>query len=168
MHRCIISCNWPQYIYGNGYFVFVRATGYKMYGTQYKDQLSEVIRRAAELCDCLQCFFVLHSMGGGKFSSHSFTCYIIAIVYYLWTMLFMPALLHLEVSAIENKMHAHFVQHISDSVLKKKVTDTFPRLVGYCMCGVSPIILLTSDHSMADVINIMQAFTFKNISSYPF
>ncbi|BFZ11050.1 hypothetical protein BsWGS_14089 [Bradybaena similaris] len=41
------------------------ATGYKMYGTQYKDQLSEVIRRAAELCDCLQCFFVLHSMGGG-------------------------------------------------------------------------------------------------------
>ena len=38
-----------------------------MYGSQYRDQLSEVIRRAAEFCDCLQCFFVLHSMGGGKF-----------------------------------------------------------------------------------------------------
>ncbi|XP_061166870.1 tubulin epsilon chain-like [Saccostrea echinata] len=41
------------------------AVGHKMYGTMYKEKLSEVIRRAAEFCDCLQCFFVLHSMGGG-------------------------------------------------------------------------------------------------------
>ena len=37
-----------------------------MYGQQYREQISEVIRRAAELCDCLQCFFVIHSMGGGR------------------------------------------------------------------------------------------------------
>lgn len=43
-----------------------RAVGHKMYGTQYREKLSETIRRAAEFCDCLQCFFVLHSMGGGK------------------------------------------------------------------------------------------------------
>ncbi|XP_005103226.1 tubulin epsilon chain [Aplysia californica] len=41
------------------------ATGHHLYGTQYKEQISEVVRRAAEFCDCLQCFFVLHSMGGG-------------------------------------------------------------------------------------------------------
>ncbi|XP_055871361.1 tubulin epsilon chain-like isoform X2 [Biomphalaria glabrata] len=41
------------------------ATGHKMYGSQYKEQLSEAVRRAAEFCDCLQCFFVIHSMGGG-------------------------------------------------------------------------------------------------------
>ncbi|CAL1535064.1 unnamed protein product [Lymnaea stagnalis] len=41
------------------------ATGHKMYGSQYRENLSEVVRRAAEFCDCLQCFFVLHSMGGG-------------------------------------------------------------------------------------------------------
>ncbi|XP_070209255.1 tubulin epsilon chain-like [Littorina saxatilis] len=41
------------------------AVGHKMYGPQYREQLSDVIRRAAEFCDCLQCFFVIHSMGGG-------------------------------------------------------------------------------------------------------
>ncbi|KAL3889878.1 hypothetical protein ACJMK2_002200 [Sinanodonta woodiana] len=41
------------------------AVGNKMYGVQYHDQLSEVVRRSAEFCDCLQCFFILHSMGGG-------------------------------------------------------------------------------------------------------
>ena len=41
------------------------ATGHKEYGTKYKDDLVEVIRRAAEQCDCLQCFFIIHSMGGG-------------------------------------------------------------------------------------------------------
>ena len=40
--------------------------GHKMYGRQYREQISESVRRAAELCDCLQCFFVKHSMGGGK------------------------------------------------------------------------------------------------------
>ena len=37
-----------------------------MYGQQYREQISEVIRHAAELCDCLQCFFLIHSMGGGN------------------------------------------------------------------------------------------------------
>ncbi|KAL5014922.1 hypothetical protein ScPMuIL_009192 [Solemya velum] len=41
------------------------AVGHMMYGAQYKDKLCETIRRAAEFCDCLQCFFVIHSMGGG-------------------------------------------------------------------------------------------------------
>ena len=39
-----------------------------MYGQQYREQISEVIRHAAELCDCLQCFFLIHSMGGGEFN----------------------------------------------------------------------------------------------------
>ncbi|ESP03419.1 hypothetical protein LOTGIDRAFT_224456 [Lottia gigantea] len=41
------------------------AVGNKMYGGQYGEMISETIRRAAEHCDCLQCFFILHSMGGG-------------------------------------------------------------------------------------------------------
>ena len=41
------------------------ATGHKVYGFQYREHISDIIRRAAEFCDCLQCFFLLHSMGGG-------------------------------------------------------------------------------------------------------
>lgn len=41
------------------------AVGNKEYGNLYKDQIIEQVRKAAEACDCLQCFFVLHSMGGG-------------------------------------------------------------------------------------------------------
>ena len=37
----------------------------KEYGMKYRDELTEVVRRAAEQCDCLQCFFIIHSMGGG-------------------------------------------------------------------------------------------------------
>ena len=55
-----------------------------MYGQQYREQISEVIRHAAELCDCLQCFFLIHSMGGGqclkfvaKMWKCSVTCYCI-------------------------------------------------------------------------------------------
>lgn len=29
----------------------------------------EKLRKAAEHCDCLQCFFIIHSMGGGKDTS---------------------------------------------------------------------------------------------------
>ena len=43
-----------------------RAVGNMMYGTQYHDQISETVRKAAEYCDSLQSFFILHSMGGGK------------------------------------------------------------------------------------------------------
>ena len=55
-------------------FVFLyifRAVGNKMYGGQYRDHLSETLRKSAELCDCLQSFFILHSMGGGKKSCDS-------------------------------------------------------------------------------------------------
>ncbi|XP_023230208.1 tubulin epsilon chain-like [Centruroides sculpturatus] len=41
------------------------AVGHKEYGSQYEEKISELIRREAEKCDCLQCFFLLHSMGGG-------------------------------------------------------------------------------------------------------
>ena len=39
-----------------------------MYGSQYEEKVLETIRHAAELCDSLQCFFLLHSMGGGILS----------------------------------------------------------------------------------------------------
>lgn len=41
------------------------AVGHKLYGSQYREQIVENVRRTAEQCDCLQCFFVIHSMGGG-------------------------------------------------------------------------------------------------------
>ena len=42
------------------------AVGHMMYGPRYREQISETVRRAAEACDCLQCFFVIHSLGGGE------------------------------------------------------------------------------------------------------
>ncbi len=36
------------------------------YGSAYREQIVDKLRRAAEHCDCLQCFFLVHSMGGGK------------------------------------------------------------------------------------------------------
>ena len=45
---------------------FFRAVGNKMYGNQYRQEILDSVRRAAEFCDCLQCFFIIHSMGGGK------------------------------------------------------------------------------------------------------
>ncbi|XP_071804090.1 tubulin epsilon chain-like [Asterias amurensis] len=41
------------------------AVGNKVYGVRYREHISECVRRAAEQCDCLQCFFITHSMGGG-------------------------------------------------------------------------------------------------------
>ncbi|XP_053164094.1 tubulin epsilon chain isoform X4 [Hemicordylus capensis] len=41
------------------------AVGHKMYGSQYRESIVERLRRTAEHCDCLQCFFIIHSMGGG-------------------------------------------------------------------------------------------------------
>jgi len=32
---------------------------------QYRESIGEAIRRAAEMCDSLQSFFLLHSLGGG-------------------------------------------------------------------------------------------------------
>ncbi|KAA3672099.1 tubulin epsilon [Paragonimus westermani] len=41
------------------------AVGNCYYGHQYHEELVDVIRKATELCDCLQCFFLIHSLGGG-------------------------------------------------------------------------------------------------------
>ncbi|XP_028903523.1 tubulin epsilon chain isoform X2 [Ornithorhynchus anatinus] len=41
------------------------AVGHKTFGRQYRERIVEKLRKTAEHCDCLQCFFVLHSMGGG-------------------------------------------------------------------------------------------------------
>lgn len=41
------------------------AVGHLEYGNKYRDKISDVIRLTAESCDSLQCFFCMHSMGGG-------------------------------------------------------------------------------------------------------
>ncbi|KAJ8270779.1 hypothetical protein GJAV_G00119190 [Gymnothorax javanicus] len=41
------------------------AVGHKVYGSAYREEIVERLRKAAEHCDCLQCFFLIHSMGGG-------------------------------------------------------------------------------------------------------
>uniref|UniRef100_A0A674GMJ3 Tubulin epsilon 1 n=1 Tax=Taeniopygia guttata TaxID=59729 RepID=A0A674GMJ3_TAEGU len=41
------------------------AVGHKIYGCQYRENIVEKLRKTAEHCDCLQCFFIIHSMGGG-------------------------------------------------------------------------------------------------------
>ncbi|XP_075940446.1 tubulin epsilon chain isoform X2 [Anarhichas minor] len=41
------------------------AVGYLTYGSAYREQIVDKLRKAAEHCDCLQCFFLIHSMGGG-------------------------------------------------------------------------------------------------------
>jgi hypothetical protein len=38
---------------------------YHMYGNMYGDHVMERVRRAAEFCDSLQSFFIMHSLGGG-------------------------------------------------------------------------------------------------------
>eukprot|EP00919_Chromeraceae_sp_WS-2016_P044986 GHVR01107296.1.p1 GENE.GHVR01107296.1~~GHVR01107296.1.p1 ORF type:complete len:183 (-),score=32.49 GHVR01107296.1:290-838(-) len=41
------------------------AQGYSEYGPKHNEQMMEIIWRAAEACDSLQCFLFLHSLGGG-------------------------------------------------------------------------------------------------------
>ncbi|KAM9840486.1 tubulin epsilon chain [Aulostomus maculatus] len=41
------------------------AVGHMTYGSAYREQIVDKLRKAAEQCDCLQCFFLIHSMGGG-------------------------------------------------------------------------------------------------------
>ncbi|KAF1786464.1 Tubulin, conserved site [Phytophthora cactorum] len=41
------------------------AHGHCLYGPKYREQLEDKLHRAVELCDSLQSFFVMHSMGGG-------------------------------------------------------------------------------------------------------
>lgn len=48
------------------YIHFFRAVGHKVFGSLYQEKILEKLRKSAEHCDCLQCFFIIHSMGGGK------------------------------------------------------------------------------------------------------
>jgi len=41
------------------------AHGHHCYGPQYGESVLEAVRQAAELCDSLQSFFLMHSLGGG-------------------------------------------------------------------------------------------------------
>ncbi|CAE7215947.1 Tube1 [Symbiodinium necroappetens] len=41
------------------------AHGYHVYGPTYRESIEEKVRKAAEQCDSLQCFLLLHSLGGG-------------------------------------------------------------------------------------------------------
>ncbi|XP_034017556.1 tubulin epsilon chain [Thalassophryne amazonica] len=41
------------------------AVGHLTYGATYREQIVDKVRKAAELCDCLQSFLLIHSMGGG-------------------------------------------------------------------------------------------------------
>lgn len=41
------------------------AQGHHVYGPQYHQKLLQRLRRAAEACDSLQGFLLLHSLGGG-------------------------------------------------------------------------------------------------------
>ncbi|XP_062510465.1 tubulin epsilon chain-like isoform X2 [Corticium candelabrum] len=41
------------------------AVGNRFYGQKFREQIMDIVRKQAEQCDCLQCFFLLHSMGGG-------------------------------------------------------------------------------------------------------
>jgi tubulin epsilon len=41
------------------------AVGHYQYGPQYRESILEAIQRAAEKCDCLQSFLIMHSIGGG-------------------------------------------------------------------------------------------------------
>ncbi|KAJ7983674.1 hypothetical protein DPEC_G00374200 [Dallia pectoralis] len=41
------------------------AVGHWTYGSAYKEVIVDQLRKAAEHCDCLQSFFLIHSMGGG-------------------------------------------------------------------------------------------------------
>ncbi|XP_047244228.1 tubulin epsilon chain isoform X5 [Girardinichthys multiradiatus] len=41
------------------------AVGHLTYGSAYRESIVNTLRKTAEHCDCLQCFFLIHSMGGG-------------------------------------------------------------------------------------------------------
>lgn len=41
------------------------AHGHHVYGPTYRESIEEKVRKSAEQCDSLQCFFLLHSLGGG-------------------------------------------------------------------------------------------------------
>ncbi|XP_029318651.1 tubulin epsilon chain isoform X3 [Cottoperca gobio] len=40
------------------------AVGHMTYGSAYREQIVDKLRKASEHCDCLQCFFLIHSLGG--------------------------------------------------------------------------------------------------------
>ncbi|KAH8959182.1 hypothetical protein BDL97_06G066700 [Sphagnum fallax] len=54
-----------QYITGNSGSGNNWAQGHEVYGPEYADDILEKIRKQVELCDSLQSFVMLHSLGGG-------------------------------------------------------------------------------------------------------
>ncbi len=65
--------------------VFVcRAVGNRTYGSLYRDQITESLRKAAEHCDCLQSFFIIHSMGGGEVL---YKCIVDRVTEWVWLFL---------------------------------------------------------------------------------
>ncbi|KAL7058449.1 hypothetical protein AAHC03_016504 [Spirometra sp. Aus1] len=55
--------NWlPDYFY---FIPSSRAVGHCLYGDKHSEKILDALRRSVEACSSLQCFFILHSMGGG-------------------------------------------------------------------------------------------------------
>ncbi|XP_047244225.1 tubulin epsilon chain isoform X2 [Girardinichthys multiradiatus] len=46
------------------------AVGHLTYGSAYRESIVNTLRKTAEHCDCLQCFFLIHSMGGDVISRY--------------------------------------------------------------------------------------------------
>jgi tubulin epsilon len=56
------------------------AHGHCMYGPKYRDELLQKIHRAVELCDSLQSFFIIHSLGGGTGTLLNYMTYCVNLV----------------------------------------------------------------------------------------
>uniref|UniRef100_UPI00358E9399 tubulin epsilon chain isoform X2 n=1 Tax=Myxine glutinosa TaxID=7769 RepID=UPI00358E9399 len=41
------------------------AVGHEVYGPRHREEILQKVRASVELCNSLQCFFLIHSMGGG-------------------------------------------------------------------------------------------------------
>ena len=47
-------------------YIFIkRSEGFCFYGPKYEEILLDKLQKTAEKCDSLQCFFMMHSLGGG-------------------------------------------------------------------------------------------------------
>lgn len=64
-----------------------RAVGFHEYGGMHHDTITDVINKAVQKCDCLQSFFIIHSMGGGQFFLLFLYEMFIYILFYLYVFL---------------------------------------------------------------------------------
>lgn len=46
-------------------YISFRSEGFCFYGPKYEEILLEKLQKTVEKCDSLQCFFMMHSLGGG-------------------------------------------------------------------------------------------------------